>query len=187
MADGNGAYTLGTAIRMGRALEDLDFAWWEEPLPQQMPNYPAYEALAASLDIPIAAGEAQTSRGQFRDIICRRAMDIVQPDASVAGGIGECLFVAEMARLWGITAMPHCNGGAIIIAATAHLVSLLPDASWARQTEEPMLEYDLMENPFRDELLVKPLEIKAGRLAVPTGPGLGIEIDENVVRRYARH
>jgi D-galactarolactone cycloisomerase len=186
MADGNGAYTLGTAIKMGRALEELDFAWWEEPLPQETPAYPAYEVLTASLDIPIAAGEALASRGEFREAISRRAMDIVQPDASLAGGIGECLFVAEMAALWGIPAMPHCWGGAIIVAATAHLVSLLPDASWSRATQEPMVEYDLVENPFRDELLVRPLELKDGRISVPTGPGLGIEIDERVLQRYAK-
>ena len=186
MADGNGAYTLSSAIQMGRELERLGFYWFEEPLPQSVPEYAAYETLAQTLDIAIAACEGLTSRGQFKEAITRRAMDIVQPDVSLAGGIGECLFVAEMARLWGIPCMPHCWAGGPVIAATTHLLSLLPDASWARTTEPPMLEFDMVENPFRENLLTQPLEVRDGFITVPTGPGLGIDIDEDKLRFYEK-
>ena len=108
MADGNGSYTLGSGIEMGRQLERLGFYWYEEPLPQSTPEYAAYEVLTDTLDIPIAACEGLTSRGMFKEAIARRAMDIVQPDPSLAGGVGECLFssAAEMARLWGMPCMP---------------------------------------------------------------------------------
>jgi D-galactarolactone cycloisomerase len=182
MADGNGAYTIGTAIRMGRALEELGFYWFEEPLPQ--PGYAGYEMLTTALDINIAAGEVLGSREAFKEVLQRRAMDIVQPDISLCGGIAECLFVAEMARLWSIPCLPHAWGGGITILATIHLLSLLPDASWARTTETPMLEFDLYENPFRDEILGHPIAIQDGTVAVPTGPGLGGEVVEEILQRY---
>ena len=185
MADGNGAYSLGTAMKMGRELEQQDFYWFEEPLPQSSPGYAGYEVLTSKLDIPIAACEGLTSRAQFKEAITRRAMAIVQPDVCIAGGIGECLFVADMARLWGIQCMPHCWAGGLVIAASVHFLSLLPDASWGRTTETPMLELDHVENPFRDQLFVRSIEIKDGYATVPKVPGLGVEIDEERLNYYA--
>ncbi len=182
MADGNGAYSLTTAIQMGRALEALNFYWFEEPLPQ--PDYAGYEVLTDKLDIAIAAGEALGSRGAFKEVVTRRAMDIVQPDVSLCGGFAECLFISEMARLWGVPSMPHCWGGAVVIAATLQLLALLPDASWARTTETPLLELDTYENPFRDAIVANPTELDAGFVAVPTGPGLGIDVQEEVLQQY---
>jgi D-galactarolactone cycloisomerase len=182
MADGNGAYTLNTAIQMGRELERLAFYWFEEPLPQ--PGYVGYEVLASTLDISIAAGEVLGSRESFKEVLQRRAMDIVQPDVSLCGGIGECLFIAELARMWGIPCIPHCWGGGITLLATIHLLSLLPDASWARGTESPMLELDVYENPFRDELLAQPIQVKDGMVDTPAGPGLGADVVEEVLQRY---
>jgi D-galactarolactone cycloisomerase len=184
MADGNGAYTLPTAIQMGRELERLGLHWFEEPLPQNTPHYAGYDVLTDKLDIAIAAGEGLDSRGAFDTFIARRAADIVQPDVSLCGGIAETLFIAELARLRGLQCMPHCWAGALVIAATVQLLSLLPVTSWARETETPMLELDMVENPFRDELLVTPLQIQDGFVAVPTGAGLGVEINEDMVRHY---
>jgi D-galactarolactone cycloisomerase len=184
MADGNGAYTVSTAIRVGRELDRLGLYWFEEPLPEA--HYAGYEVLRDKLDIALAGGEVLDSRGAAKELICRRAFDIIQPDISLCGGIAECLFVAEMARLWGIQCNPHCWGGAIVIAATLHLLALLPDESWARTTETPMLEFDVYENPFRDKLVKRPLQVRDGCVEVPTGPGLGIEVDEDVVKQYER-
>jgi D-galactarolactone cycloisomerase len=185
MADGNGAYSLGTAMKMGRELEQQDFYWFEEPLPQSTPGYAGYEVLTSKLDIPIAACEGLTCRAQFKEAISRRAMAIVQPDVCIAGGIGECLFVAEMARLWGIQCMPHCWAGGLVIAASVHFLSLLPDASWGRTTETPMLELDHVENPFREQLFTRSVEIKDGFATVPRIPGLGVEVDEERLNYYA--
>ena len=184
MADGNGAYTLPGAVAMGRELEKLGLYWFEEPLPQNTPHYQGYEVLTDKLDIAIAAGEGLDSRGGFDTFINRRMADIVQPDVSLCGGIAETLFVAELARMRGLQCMPHCWAGAIVIAATVHVLSLLPVSSWARTSETPMLELDMVENPFREVILTKPLDIQDGFVAVPSGPGLGIEIDEDMVRKY---
>ncbi|MBM4073558.1 MAG: mandelate racemase/muconate lactonizing enzyme family protein [Planctomycetes bacterium] len=183
MADGNGAYTLSTAIRMGNELDRLGFYWFEEPLPES-PCYAGYEVLTDKLDIAIAGGEVLDSRGPARELICRRAFDIIQPDVSLCGGIGECLFVCEMARLWSMQSNPHCWGGAIVIAATLHVLALLPDETWSRTTETPMLELDVYENPFRDKLVKQPVEVRDGFVDVPTKPGLGIDIDEDVIKHY---
>jgi D-galactarolactone cycloisomerase len=184
MVDGNGAYTLPTAIRVGKELDRLGLHWFEEPLPEA--HYTGYPELRRKLDIALAGGEALDCRGTAKELLDKQSFDIIQPDLSLCGGIGECLFVAELARLWGVQCNPHCWGGGITIAATLHVLSLLPDASWGHTTETPMLELDLIENPFRDRLLTRAHEVGPdGYMQVPRGPGLGIEVDEEALKRYA--
>ncbi len=184
MADGNGAFTLPIAVQFGRELAQLGFHWFEEPLPQGM-HYAGYDVLRGSLALALAGGEAVDSRAAARDHLVRRSFDIFQPDATLCGGIGEVLFLADLARLWSIQCIPHCWGGAIAIAATLQALSLLPDETWGFSTEGPMLELDTYENPFREEILTTPFVLESGSLRVPTGPGLGIEVQEDVVRHYA--
>ena len=184
MVDGNAGYTLESAVRMGHVLKDLDFEAFEEPMPQS-PKYAGYEELRRRLPLSLAAGEAVDSRASAKELIDRRAMDIIQPDVSLCGGIGEALFIAEMAALSGIRCLPHCWGSDIVIAATAHLVSLLPDPHWGLPTDTPLLELDQSENPWRNGLAKGAFPLEDGKIRVPTGPGLGIEVDEEMVRRYA--
>jgi D-galactarolactone cycloisomerase len=184
LTDGNGAFTLPEAVKFGKELEKLDFYCFEEPLPQA-PDYGGYDELARSLDIAVAGGEVLDWRGTARDHIVRRSFDIIQPDVSLCGGIAEVLFIAEMARLFSIQALPHCWAGAITIAATLQVLSLLaPHYLGSTVGDEPMLELDTYENPFRDEITSTRFEPQGGYIDVPTGPGLGIEIDEDVVRKY---
>jgi D-galactarolactone cycloisomerase len=184
LTDGNGSYTLSEAVKFGKELEKLDFYCWEEPLPQGL-NYAGYDVLTESLDIAVAGGEALDSRITARDHIVRRSFDIIQPDVNLCGGIGEVLFIAEMAKLWSIPCLPHCWAGAIGTAASLQLLALLPDTSTSIGTDEPMLEMDTIPNPFRDEFVAEPFKIDAeGKVAIPKGPGLGIEIDEEVVKKY---
>ena len=182
--DGNGAFTLPAAIQFGKELEKLGFYFFEEPLPQGF-NYAGYVELTHSLDIAIAGGEVLDSRSSARDLIVQRAFDIIQPDVSLCGGIAEVLFIAEMARLFSIQCLPHCWAGAITIAATLQVLSLLPPYTWGFFSDEPMLEHDTYENPFRDELVTTPFKLdKNGFNAVPTTPGLGIEVNDEVVKKY---
>ena len=184
MVDGNGAYTMGTALQMGRELQRLGFEFFEEPLPQS-PKYAGYAELRSKLTLPLAAGEAIDSRAAAKDLIDRRALDIIQPDVSLCGGIGEALFISELAALSGVRSIPHCWGGDIVIAASVHLLSLLPDPHWGLPTDTPMLELDQSENPWRNGLAQKPIEVRDGFAHVPTKPGLGIEVDEDIVKKYA--
>jgi len=186
LTDGNGAFTLPQAVKFGKELEKLDFYCFEEPLPQS-PNYAGYDELTKSLDIAVAGGEVLDSRATARDHIVRRSFDIIQPDASLCGGIAEALFIAEMAQQFRLQALPHCWAGAIVIAATLQLNSLLPPHFQGfAGGDEPMLEFDVSENPFRDEIVVEPFELKQGYFDVPTGPGLGIAINEDAVRKYIK-
>ena len=184
LADGNGAYTLGSALQMAHELHDLGFEFFEEPLPQS-PRYAGYEELRRRVPLPLAAGEVLDSRIMAKELIDRRAMHIIQPDLSLCGGLGEALFIAELAAMSGIGCVPHCWGGDILIAATTQLLSLLPDPHWGLPTDTPMLELDQSENPWRGGLATTPLALKDGSITVSTKPGLGIEIDEEAVRRYA--
>lgn len=183
LTDGNGAFTLPQAVKFGKELEQLDFYCFEEPLPQGL-NYAGYEVLTESLDIAVAGGEALDSRISARDHIVKRSFDIIQPDVSLCGGIAEVLFIAEMARLWSVQCIPHCWSGAIGTAAALQVVSLLPNSNWGNVSDQPMLELDTSENPFREEIVAKPFTLQNGHLAVPTGPGLGIEVHEEVVKKY---
>ena len=184
MADGNAAYTLRSAVQMGRVLDELNFEFFEEPLPQS-PRYAGYAELRDKFPLPLAGGEAVDSRIAAKHLIDRRAVDIIQPDAALCGGIGEALFIGEMAALSGVRCIPHCWGGAISIAASVHLLSLLPDPHWGRPTDPPLLEYDLSENPWRTEIVTNPFRVVDGQIKVPTSPGLGIEVNEDVIRKYA--
>lgn len=183
-ADGNAAYTLSSALRMGDVLHEQGFEAFEEPLPQS-PNYVGYEDLRQKLPLALAGGEAVNSRASAKDLIDRHAMDIIQPDVSLCGGIGEALFIAETAALAGIRCMPHCWGGDIVIAATVQLLALLPDPHWGFPTDTPLLELDQSENPWRNGLAKQHFELEEGMVRVPTAPGLGIEVDEALVRKYA--
>ena len=184
MADGNAAYTMESAVRMGHVLNDLNFECFEEPLPQS-PKYAAYEELRNKLPLSLAAGEAVDGRASAKELIDRRAMDIIQPDVSLCGGFAEALFIAEMAALSGIRCIPHCWGADILIAATVQLLSILPDPHWGFPTDTPLLELDQSENPWRDGLAKGAFPLQDGMVSVPTGPGLGITIDEQMVKEFS--
>ncbi|MFN0169780.1 MAG: mandelate racemase/muconate lactonizing enzyme family protein [Bryobacteraceae bacterium] len=184
IADANAAYTMSTALEMGHELHKLGFEAFEEPLPQS-PKYAGYEDLRRKLPLSLAAGEAVDSRATAKELIDRRAMDIIQPDVSLCGGIGEALFIAETAALSGIRCLPHCWGSDIVIAATVHLLALLPDPHPGFPTDTPMLELDQSENPWRNGLAKEPFPLQEGHVSVPAKPGLGIEVNEEVVRKYA--
>jgi D-galactarolactone cycloisomerase len=185
LTDGNGAFTLPQAVKFGKELEKLDFYFFEEPLPQGL-NYAGYDVLTQSLDIAVAGGEVLDSRASAREHIVKRSFDVIQPDASLCGGIGEVLFIAEMARLFSMQCVPHCWAGAIAVAATLHVLALLPPYNFGFTADRPMLEFDVYENPFRDAIVTKPFELKNGQMEIPTGPGLGIEINEDAVRKYVK-
>jgi D-galactarolactone cycloisomerase len=181
MVDAWGSYTLSTAIRVGRELERLGLEWYEEPLPQH--GYHGYEVLADALDIAVAGGEMLQTPVAFAELFERRAVDIVQPDISLCGGIGELLFVARLAALKGIRTMPHSWNGPVVEAASLHAASLLPDPTLMPGVDAPLLEHDVTDNRFVSGLLREPFQLVDGGYAVPSAPGLGIELDEREIER----
>ena len=132
----------------------------------------------------MAGGENEYTRWGFRDAIVRKAMDIVQPDVCAAGGISECKKIASLAATHGVECVPHAWGSAVGLAATIQFLAALPYQPPCLIPVEPLLESEQEQNPFRDHLALQPIVQRNGVVAVPTGPGLGIEIDRKVIDKY---
>jgi D-galactarolactone cycloisomerase len=181
MADGNGGYDMADSRRLGAALTELGFRWLEEPLPTD--DYLAYAPLAGELRIPLAGGEILESATEGEPYLRAGSFDLVQPDVSICGGIGGVLDIAAAARSARRFTVPHACSGAIALAATLHILAVLPVPSDAPTWAEPILEHDVGENPIRTDILVEPLTLDDGWMAIPSGPGLGVEIDEVALRR----
>ncbi|MHB1007461.1 MAG: mandelate racemase/muconate lactonizing enzyme family protein [Chloroflexota bacterium] len=188
MVDANQAYNAHTAIRVGRELEQLNVLWFEEPVP--CTDIEGYIRVRQALRIAIAGGEVEWSRFGFRDLICRGALDIVQPDLGDSGGFTECKRIAALADAWGVHYMPHVVSSTPIgLPAALHMIATLRNFPNTRTptpfNQAPALEFHRQPNPLRDELVKTPIEAVDGYVTIPDGPGLGIEIDEEAVRRFA--
>ena len=182
MVDANHCFTVSNAIRLGRRLEELNVGWFEEPISPE--DIDGYIEVSRALDLAVAGGENAFTRWGFRDLIARRAMDIVQPDVCAAGGLTECKKIAALASAHGVECIPHAWGSAVGLAATLHFLAALPDQPPSLRPFPPLLEFEQEENPFRDHLAKEPIAQRNGIVRVPEGPGLGIEIDRAVVERY---
>ena len=183
MADGNAAYTFGDAVRVGEALHDQGFGWFEEPLPTD--GYVDYERLRERLPLPLAGGELLQTVRDARAAIDRGAFDLIQPDVSICGGIADTIAIGALARLAGISIHPHACNGAIGLAASLQVLAVISDPT-RLPTDAPLLEVDFGPNPTRTELLREALPFAGGWFTIPTGPGLGVEVDEAFVRRFDR-
>jgi D-galactarolactone cycloisomerase len=183
MLDANHAYDSVEAIRLGRKVEALDIGWFEEPVPPE--DIDGHLRVKSALSIPIASGECEFTRYGFRELLERHAVDIVQPDTCAAGGLSECKKIADMAAVYGIRFAPHVWGTGVALAAALQLLAVTPSFTMpSLRPVEPMLEFDRTEHPVRKVLLTKPIEHVNGVVAVPTGPGLGIEVDREVLARF---
>ncbi len=180
--DANHCFTVPQAIRLGRMLEELDLLWFEEPISPE--DHDGYAQVAQALDLAVAGGENDFTRWGFRDVIAKKAMDIVQPDVCAAGGISEMRKIATLASAFGVECVPHAWGSAIGLAATVQFLAALPDQPPAFRPIPPMLEFEQTPNPLRDELAREPIVQRRGVVAVPDGPGLGIEVDREVLARF---
>ena len=180
--DANHCFTVPQAIQLGRAMEPLDLLWFEEPISPE--DHDGYAQVTQALDMAIAGGENDFTRWGFRDIIAKKAMDIVQPDVCAAGGISEMRKIATLASAFGVECVPHAWGSAIGLAATIQFLAALPDQPPAFRPMPPMLEFEQTPNPLRDHLAKNPIAQVKGMVAVPDGPGLGIEVDRDVLNKW---
>ncbi len=184
MVDANEAYNATTAIRIGHKLADLDLMWFEEPVNAQ--DIEAYLQVKDALPMAIAGGENLRTRFEFKDYLARRAYDIAQPDIMHCGGITEMARICSMANAYGIQVNPHVWGSPIMIAATLHLTATLPPCPTARNpqpyAQEPVMEFDRTPSAIRQQVCSEPFDQRDSYIQVPEGPGLGVEVDEYVVR-----
>jgi D-galactarolactone cycloisomerase len=188
--DANEAYNAATAIRLGRALGELDLLWFEEPVNAK--DVAAYLQVKAALPMPLAGGEALRTRYEFADFLRAGAFDIAQPDVIHVGGISELRNVALTANTFGIQLCPHVWGSPVMIAATLHVAATLPPCPPARNPlpfqQEPVMEFDRTPSAIRESLCREPFDQVDGFVAVPAAPGLGIQIDEAALHRLTvRH
>lgn len=173
-ADANGYYrSVSEAVRVGRLLEEYDYSYFEEPVFFDWLD--GTKQVADALSIPVAGGEQQHSLHAFRWLLANDGLDVVQPDHYYFGGIIRSLKVARMGAAMGKTCIPHLSGGFGYIYML-HLVSAMPNAG-------PHIEFKGYED-LPIECPTSSLRLQDGKIKVPTGPGIGVEIDPEHVRRY---
>jgi D-galactarolactone cycloisomerase len=180
--DANCAYDRGSAIAVGREIAKNDLLWFEEPISPD--DIEGHLEIRRALDIRISGAEQFRGRWAFRRMIQERVLDIIQPDVCVCGGFTEFRKIAAMASANHVRVIPHMFGTSIRLAATLHLLAALPDSPRALEPFPTLLEYDMSENALRTELAREPIRHADGIVTVPQAPGLGIEIDREVLRRY---
>jgi L-alanine-DL-glutamate epimerase-like enolase superfamily enzyme len=165
---------VAAATRLGRELEQLGVFCFEEPFGPD--EYDAYARLADALTIPVSTGEQMSTVWEFRELIERGHVDVIQPDITRCGGITEALRIAEVARERGVPVIPHAWKSGIIKAVSLHVNAVLPEAVF--------LEYALTRTPLNAALTRQQFPLVDGYVAVPTAPGLGVDLDPEVLARY---
>lgn len=174
MIDIGKRYKLKQALQVARALEQLNIYWLEEPLPSE--DYTGYKRLTESTSMRIASGEEESGRLAFARLINESHVDVIQPDISRCGGLTEVKKIATMAADNNIMLVPHAFKTGILVAASIQLIAAMPHA--------PFLEFSVTDSAIRRELLAKPFVLKDGFVDVPQLPGLGIELNPDVIRKY---
>jgi D-galactarolactone cycloisomerase len=182
MLDANHGYDVIEAIELGRRAAKFDIGWFEEPVVPD--DLDSYIEVRRGQPIPVAGGECDFTRWGFREILTRRAHDILQPDTAAAGGLSECKKIADMATAFGVRFVPHVWGTAIGLSAALNLLAVLPDHPPRHNARQPMLEFDRSPHPFRQAVIKGEIEHVGGIVRVPDGPGLGIEIDRDAIAHF---
>jgi D-galactarolactone cycloisomerase len=183
MVDANHAYNASEAIRLARAMEPYDIHWFEEPVPPE--DLDGYLEIKRKSTILIAGGECEYTRYGFRELINRRAVDILQPDLCAMGGFSEMLKVIAMAGAANLPVIPHVWGTNVGLAAALQMFAALPHFPERRFPAEPLFEYDRSPHPFRDGVTHEQFAMRDGHLPIPDRPGLGVTLDLDFVRRFA--
>jgi L-alanine-DL-glutamate epimerase-like enolase superfamily enzyme len=168
MIDANNRWNAYDAIRFGRLVEKYDLFWFEEPV--EADNFAGCAEVKRALDIPIAAGENEFTRWGARDLIQAQSVDILQCDTTLAGGITEMRKIAALASAFHIPMSPHGNPHMAV-----HLLASMPNAII-------METYPAVESRYNPVLPLFP--VKDGLIEVPRKPGLGIDPDPELVRKY---
>jgi D-galactarolactone cycloisomerase len=182
MLDANHAYNVSSARKILKAVEAADIFWFEEPISPE--DIDGYRELKNLTSIYIAAGENEFTKIGFRDWMSKRAVDIIQPDLCSAGGFTECRKISALAQAWHMTLIPHVWGSGIGLAASLQFLATVPPSPLALNPIEPILEYDQSSHPFRQDLIFNAINIEDGIVKIPDGPGIGVEINREVIERY---
>ena len=169
----HGQFSTAGAIRLGQALEPFSPLWYEEPVPPD--DIPAMAQVARSVRVPVATGERLTTLPEFTAVLRAGAAEILQPALGRAGGIWEARKIAALAEAFSAQVAPHLYAGPVEWAANVQLAAAIPN----------ILMAETIETPFHAALIRDGITVDDGYIPVPTGPGLGIEVDEALARAHA--
>jgi len=183
MIDSNHAFSLKEAIQLALNLEEFNIGWFEEPISPEL--YSDYAKLRKRTSIPIAGGECEYLRFGFLQLFKNQCVDIAQPDICACGGLTEVRKIISMAETFGVEVIPHTWGTGIALATALHLISNLNIQPGRMNEPDAMIEFDRTENKLRD-ILVQPAFIvnNNGKLKVPDKPGLGVDVDEDLLKEF---
>jgi L-alanine-DL-glutamate epimerase-like enolase superfamily enzyme len=176
MVDAHGTFDVREAQRFARGVEECRLAWFEEPV--NADDRAGMAEVRAATDIPIAAGESEFTRFDFRDLLEARAIDILQPDLAICGGITEGVRIAALAATHQKRVAPHLWGSALMFAAGLHLAAATPACT--------ILEYSLGFNPMLHDLVEEGFPVEEGTITIPDRPGLGVTVRPEFVEECRR-
>ena len=174
-ADSNGYYNVPGAIRVGKLLEEYKYVYFEEPV--MYDHFEEIKEVADALTLPVANGEQDQSFVHFRWSIANDGLDIVQPDNYYFGGLIRSMKVARMADAFGKTIVPHMSGGGLGFLYNMQFVSVVPNAGVHH-------EFKGLDSNVPFECPTSPLKVVNGKIKVPTGPGSGVNIDPEFIRKH---
>ena len=161
-------------IKVAQAFEALNLLWLEDPCPPE--NVEAMTKITASTSTPICTGENIYTRHGFRDLVQKQGADIISPDLAKAGGLLEGRRIADLADLYYIPVAPHNIGSPIETMGTCHVMATIPNFL--------VLEFHHLDEPLWNALIHEPPLIENGYIRVPDTPGLGVTLNEEVVREH---
>ena len=173
MVDAGHAWEWETALKRAELLAPLNIGWLEEPLSQD--DRKGYSELCKRSPVPIAAGEGDVTHWDFEDLI-ERGLHVIQPDVAFCGGLTVCRRVSAMTEARGLRVVPHCFSTGINLTASLHWMASVPSGD--------LVEYCLRPSPLMRKLVKNLPPLVDGRVPVPTAPGLGIELDEEILNEY---
>ncbi|WP_068114367.1 mandelate racemase/muconate lactonizing enzyme family protein [Tropicimonas marinistellae] len=171
MVDLNEASNLRDTQALASRTADVGLSWIEEPVRHD--DLPSYRRLAETLSVRVAGGESFCGVQAFRDPLAMQALDVIQPDVALCGGISETVLIAGLAEAFGVPLIPHVWGGPVNFLAAMQVAAAFPGSAGQGL---PQLECDMSHNPFRDRI-ISPEPDRDGTISVPGEPGLGTAID----------
>jgi L-alanine-DL-glutamate epimerase-like enolase superfamily enzyme len=174
-ADSNSFYSVREAIRVGKLLEEYKYKYFEEPV--MFDQLEDIKEVADALTIPIANGEQDYSFYGFRWLIAHDGIEIVQPDNYYFGGLVRSMKVARMAHAFGKQIVPHMSGGGLGFLYNIHFVSAVPNAGAHH-------EFKSLRTNVQFECKTSPLKVVDGKIKVPSGPGFGVDIDPEWIKKH---